>query len=306
VSSPDRTIALLIATRRRPESLSKLLDALARDYGDRADVGLVVVDNDSAGSAAATVETYRQHFTGRVSYTLEPREGYATVRNAAVLAAGATDDLVFIDDDELPESGWLDALLDAKDRYDADVVAGPAIPVFPHDAPRWLIDSGVFTREISKLPSGTTMRYCATRNTLMTRATFDLVPGGFDQRFDRSGGEDSDFFFRAARAGARIVWTNEAVVREPIERERLTLAWVLRRATRVGRTRATIDVELAGGPGAVASRAVKSCGLVVLGLGDVFGAIFTRKRARLARGTYKLALAQGMVATLLRTLLARA
>jgi succinoglycan biosynthesis protein ExoM len=297
--------AIVVATRRRPSTLQRLLDALASEYGDNADVKLVVVDNDPAGSAASVVDACQRRFSGGLTYAREPQEGYATVRNAGVMAASGAENLVFIDDDELPNRGWLDALLSAKHRYHADVVAGPAIPVFPDDAPQWLIDSGVFNQEITSLPSGSLMDYCATRNTLMTRATYDLVPGGFDSRFDRTGGEDSNFFFRAKLAGAHIVWSNEAVVREPVERDRLTSTWVLRRAHRAGNTRAMLDIELVGTSRALTTRAIKALGLAVIGVSGVVCAAVRKDRAQLLRGRYRLALARGMAAAFLQALFPR-
>ena len=48
-------------------------------------------------------------------------------------AAGDVDYIAFIDDDELPEPGWLKGLHDARQRFGADVVAGAVITDFPPD-----------------------------------------------------------------------------------------------------------------------------------------------------------------------------
>jgi succinoglycan biosynthesis protein ExoM len=56
----------------------------------------------------------------------------------------------------------------------------------------------------------------------------------FDPAYGLTGGEDGDLLSRLALAGSRIVWCDEAIVREPIERARLSLAWLLRRSLRGG------------------------------------------------------------------------
>jgi succinoglycan biosynthesis protein ExoM len=56
----------------------------------------------------------------------------------------------------------------------------------------------------------------------------------FDPAYGLTGGEDGDLLSRMSLRGARIVWCDEAVVHEPIEKSRLTLTWLLRRSMRGG------------------------------------------------------------------------
>jgi succinoglycan biosynthesis protein ExoM len=52
----------------------------------------------------------------------------------------------------------------------------------------------------------------------------------FDPAYGLTGGEDGDLLSRLALRGLRLVWCDEAVVHEPVETGRLSLAWLLRRA----------------------------------------------------------------------------
>ena len=88
VMTPD--VSVCIATFRRPEGLERLLTSLA---GLALPAGLlvelVVVDNDPAGSAEATV----RRFAGRphpVHYQVEPRPNVSHARNTSVTTARGT------------------------------------------------------------------------------------------------------------------------------------------------------------------------------------------------------------------------
>jgi succinoglycan biosynthesis protein ExoM len=52
----------------------------------------------------------------------------------------------------------------------------------------------------------------------------------FDERFGISGGEDTVFAHDIRQAGARIVWTNLAIVTETVTPDRATMRWLLSRA----------------------------------------------------------------------------
>jgi succinoglycan biosynthesis protein ExoM len=54
--------------------------------------------------------------------------------------------------------------------------------------------------------------------------------GPFDVGYGLMAGEDGDLLVRMANNGARIVWCDEALVREPVEAKRLSLRWLLQRA----------------------------------------------------------------------------
>ena len=142
-------VAVCIVTYRRPQALARLLDGLNQlSLGDdQRDIRCIVVDNDEADSARAACEVIRPHFRWKLECYVEPRRGIPYGRNAAVAHAGdSVDFLVFIHDDEVAERGWLEELLRAQGRYDADVVAGPVIPRFTDPVPEWMIEGRLFER----------------------------------------------------------------------------------------------------------------------------------------------------------------
>jgi glycosyltransferase involved in cell wall biosynthesis len=80
-----------------------------------------------------------------VTYSCESRQNISLARNEALKhAAGGF--VAFIDDDEFPENGWLGAMLEACDKYQAAGVLGPVLPHFEKPPPRWIMDGRFFER----------------------------------------------------------------------------------------------------------------------------------------------------------------
>jgi hypothetical protein len=62
-----------------------------------------------------------------------------------------------------------------------------------------------------------------------------------DERFDFTGGGDSDFFSRAKAAGFRFWWVQEAAQRETMPARRSETDWIVARALRNGALSAQIE-----------------------------------------------------------------
>jgi succinoglycan biosynthesis protein ExoM len=226
------TISVCIATYRRLERLAAVLDDLAQQT--LLPMEIVVVDNDADGSAAAVVEAHRlTRPPFALHYAVQPLKNIALTRNRTVeMATGEW--LVFIDDDERAPSDWLARLDAAAKAYAADGVLGPVVPVVPLEAPPW-IRRGKFY-DFPRMTSGTVVPPNRLRfgNVLLRGRLLREIEVRFDPAYGLTGGEDGDLLSRLALAGARIVWCDEAIVREPIEQARLSLAWLLRRSLRGG------------------------------------------------------------------------
>jgi len=225
------TVAVCVATLRRPEGLRRLLAALdALELPPGVDLRVVVADNDPEGSARAVCEAAAPAHP--VDVVVEPRRGIPQARNAALRRAlGGCDLVAFLDDDGVPEPDWLAELLRVRALCDADVATGPCLPHFPERPPAWVVEGAFFAGP--RRPSGTLVDTAYTHNALV-RA--DALHGGplFDEGLALTGGEDSELFERLARAGRRIVWADGAVVREWVPASRVSVGWILRRAFRVG------------------------------------------------------------------------
>ena len=222
------TVSLCIATYRRAERLASVLEDLIRQT--RLPDEVIVVDNDAAASARTVVE--QRIANGApfpIRYAVQPEKNISLTRNKTVeLASG--DWLAFIDDDERAPREWLERLLDAAARYAADGVLGPVEPVVPVTAPAW-IRRGHFY-DFPRMQSGAIIPPNRLRfgNVLVKGRWLRGAAAPFDAALGLTGGEDGDLLSRLVQGGARIVWCDEASVREPVESARLSLQWLLRRA----------------------------------------------------------------------------
>lgn len=238
----DARIAVCVATLRRAEGLATLLGALARQgFEENPDAAatVIVVDNDPLGSAKAACAGLPG-----VVYEVEPRRGIPQARNrglALAREAGATH-VAFIDDDEEPAPDWLDKLLSASRAWRADVVQGRVVPRFTCEPAPWILQESLFERVTGE--TGDLLPFAATNATLAAMEVFDAV-GGFEESWALTGGTDTLLFAKAARAGFRIVWCDEAVVREDVGADRANLGWLCRRALRVGITQSRVKRALA-------------------------------------------------------------
>ncbi|HZV83901.1 MAG TPA: glycosyltransferase [Brevundimonas sp.] len=227
-------VAVIVPTLRRPDSLERALRSLFAQTGvaDRV-AGIVVVDNDPSGSAAATVSGLLAASPWPLVYVHAPTPGVATARNAG-LSATAAPLIAFLDDDEAASPGWLAALLRAQAETGADAVFGPIVGRAP-EAADWLRPylERFFGREgpdrtmLVDSPWG-----CG--NSLLVRAT--ALPGAapFDTRADQAGGEDDALFSALGRRGGRFGWASDAWVEEFAPAHRATLNYALARAFAYG------------------------------------------------------------------------
>lgn len=226
------TVSICVATHCRPERLRDLMQDLARQV--RRPDQVVIVDNDAEASARPVVEDLRAAGTPfAIAYEVQPERNIALTRNRTVaLATG--DWLAFIDDDERAPEQWLERLIGAANAYQAQGVLGPVEPRLPADASKW-IQRGRFY-DFPRFPTGTPVPLNRMRfgNALLCGVNLRREPGPFDTSYELTTGEDGDLLVRLVEHGAKIVWCDDAVVYEPIERKRLSLVWLLLRSASGG------------------------------------------------------------------------
>jgi glycosyltransferase involved in cell wall biosynthesis len=234
-----------LATYRRPGGLARILPLLSRQVRELhgADARVVVVDNAPLAEARDQVLALADPC---VTYVHEPRPGIANARNRALDEAGDADALVFIDDDETPQPGWLQALVDCWKDWGCAAVTGPVHPVFDGEGDEWVDASKVFEhvlRETGALSAG-----AGTNNVLYDVRALRTHSVRFDEDFGLSGGSDTMLAHLLRSKGEEIRWCAEAVVDDYIPAERATRDWVFRRTMRTSNTWARVHLRLAAKP----------------------------------------------------------
>ncbi|MFT3798208.1 glycosyltransferase family 2 protein [Microbacterium sp.] len=303
-TTPDsaKSIVVSLATFRRPAQLRTILPALiaqAREVGCSARI--VVVDNDPAGGAKSLVEQAAGD-TALVTYLHEPRPGISAARNAALHNARDDDAIVFIDDDEMPEDGWLNALISYWLTERPTAVAGPVRSIFTRETPDpWVTSSGVFSRR--RLATGTVIRGAATNNLLIDLGFLRTHRLSFDDRLGLVGGSDTLLTYQITAAGGVIRWCDDAEVSEVVPESRLTRRWVLRRATRTGASwaHATLEVSTSRQRPLVATKMFATAALrIPEGLARYAYGTIARRPATAARGLIRVASHIGALGRLLK------
>ncbi len=288
-------VTICIATYRRPRLLELLLVGLSEltfEQIPAPTVAIVIADNDPKGSAEGVCRKLRGRWP--ITYCVEPLRGIAAARNRSLHEAGQSDFIAFIDDDEVPDPSWLEKLILAHQRFDADVVSGPVLPMFRPDVPAWIKDGGFFNSPTHR--TGDLLPWCATNNTLVAREVFNYVQE-FDARFQLSGGEDVHFFSRVVQAGLTIVWCAEAVVHETTGRDRANMRWLLQRAYRGGNCFSMVEQALDSRASTRARRFVKAWLRIAQGTLEATGTLI-HGRVQLTKALRRMCLGAGMLAGL--------
>ncbi|MGC8490545.1 MAG: glycosyltransferase family 2 protein [Syntrophobacteraceae bacterium] len=223
-------ISVCIPTFKRPELLDRCLEAMQAQESRGFSYSITVVDNDVEESARQVVEGWRARSSASIRYEVEPVQNISLARNRAVANARG-EFIAFIDDDEFPDPTWLKEMFEACLKFSADGVLGPVVPFYEGTPPRWLVKSGLCTRE--SFSTGVMMndlRQMRGGNLLFRRDISIGIPVLFDPRYGIIGGEDADFFERMLKKGRRFYWCNEAVVHEAVPKGRQSRAYHLKRA----------------------------------------------------------------------------
>lgn len=225
------SISVCVCTYKRPQMLANLLTKLQdQKTNQRFSYSIVVVDNDSEQSGRAVTESFQNKGKIRIEYHVEQVQNIALARNKAVQMADGNF-FALIDDDEYPIDEWLLHLYKTITEYKAEGILGPVIPKFDIVPPTWVVKGKLWERK--RFSTGFCIKSpidTRTSNVLLSKVLFDNNEMPFDPQFGLTGGEDTDFFKRMMKKGARFVWCNEACVYETIPAERLTRAYFLKRA----------------------------------------------------------------------------
>jgi glycosyltransferase involved in cell wall biosynthesis len=237
-----KTISIIICSRNRAEYLRKTLEALNRVLPvDSSHIEIIVVDNGSTDSTRHVISEFAAT-RANVKYVFEPEQGHSVALNHG--ARKATGDiLVWIDDDVIPRSNWLENLTRPliEGRYGA--VAGRVL-IAPHLIRDWMTPKHrSLLAEVleSKRRDGICSMVGA--NMATTRAIFAKT-GGYDSELGpgRLGYQaDSLLTDHLVSVGARTGFVEDAEVEHHFDPARLRRKSWLKASEQRGRSSAYVS-----------------------------------------------------------------
>lgn len=186
--------SVVIATRDRASLLCAALASLS-DQTAAGRFEVIVVDNGSSDDTAMIVTQF-ERFDVRGIFVDAPNR--AKARNAGIAAAAGAI-VIFCDDDTFAPRRFVEAHLGAHERRPNSVVSGPIINV---DDPQQRPAVG---------PQHYSRAYFCTCNVSAAKSDLEAA-GGFDERYDLYGWEDTDLGIRLRTRGLRRTWSWDAYI----------------------------------------------------------------------------------------------
>ena len=224
-------LSIVISTYNNATSLARTLSSVAKQDADGSLWECVVVNNASTDNTEECVKALIKEYSHiNLVLTKEPQQGLSYARNRGI-AESRGDIIVFIDDDETINSGFVSAYIDLFHNHGAFVAAGAVKVRYDKVRPKWMskyteqmianpIDLGPEITDVSSsiTPAGGNMAF--------NREIFNLY-GGFDTELGRRGsmllgGEENELFDRIRNLGERIIYTPHAIVYHHIPERKLT------------------------------------------------------------------------------------
>ena len=207
---------------------------------------ILAVNNNSQDDTLAVLDTLARQPGAPLRVVTERQQGIVPARNRAIAEALDSDILVFIDDDELPLPGILNAVCDAILNQAAQCAGGEITVDFSeHKRPDWLEDELLgFLAEVDHGAAAfwitDTSTPIWTSNIAYDMRIFRDYPElRFDSRYNRvgsdvGGGEDAMMLRALLSRGARICYRPDMRVLHAVEPWRLRRTYFLRLHFRAG------------------------------------------------------------------------
>jgi hypothetical protein len=294
-----------ICTNRPPAAVRPSLAALCEQAAADADAEALLV---TSGLGPAEQAEHARAAAELGARTVPAPPGISAARNAALEGLADDDVVAYVDDDAVPEPGWLAALASAWRHADPAVacIGGAILPRWTAAPPSWvsLRIYGAFSL-LDLGPGSMDLDPSAGEDAWGANISFRVGPlreaGGFSAGRGAWAdmplfGDESEVQERLAAAGRRVLYRGDVRVEHRVGEERLRLRELWRRELYRG-----VSAGLSGAvsPPAAAGRGAKAAAGLAVALVRGDAPLAGERLARLARS------AGGAAAPLMRRRLRR-
>lgn len=200
---------------------------------------ILVVNNNSRDNTKEILkETIEKNKTKNIKVVEEFSQGIVFARNRAIEESLQSDYLIFIDDDELPHPGYLQAAIDTFKKYPVDVVGGRINVNFEnHVRPEWLSDD--LLKPLAAIDYGDKAFMITDSSTPLWTSNIayktKIFKNGlrFDKNYNREGynvggGEDEVMFRKFLELGIPVMYQPAMVADHFVEPWRLKRGYFYR------------------------------------------------------------------------------
>lgn len=212
ITSP-LSVSAIVCTCNRAESLAFTLSRISEcAVPDDTALEVIAVDNNSSDGTAEIIRRFAASSSMRVKPVFERRQGAGHARNAGLAVANG-EIICMLDDDVIPARDFFVAVAREFARRDFRGVIGGRVELWDKtDLPLTIkLDREERRLALGQQPSG----FIHGCNMSFHRSVIERI-GGYDRRFGpgtpTASGDDTDFYYRALRAGIEVVYCPDIVV----------------------------------------------------------------------------------------------
>lgn len=208
MAKDDIVISVVVPTFNSAQTLPHLLLGLRRQKFPARRFEVIVVDDGSTDDTLSLMESL--NLLVRHSFFSQQNQGAAVTRNqGARMSQG--DILVFLDSDVIPDRQLLQEHLCIHQQHSGTLVVGRTrAPVSEKkDVFHQVMGDKIFAFDLGDEECDIPFQDLVSRNLSMPKSVF-MELGGFNERYPRSGFEDTEFALRAVEAGYKLLYSPTA------------------------------------------------------------------------------------------------